>query len=1046
MAERALATAFVNIVPGTVELEKYLKGKLSSDMENAGKDLGKKLSAGLSQGFKNAGAAMSKVGTQLSIGVTAPLAAIGVKAIQSSADFGVAMASLQVNSGASAASMEKMRDLAIKMGQDTVFSAGEAANAMLELSKGGMDPAVISGGALESTMALAATEGMSLAESATIVTQAMNTFGLSADESMKAVDILAAGAVASTASVYDLAGALKFVGSSAATLGVPMSDTVTAIAALNNAGIDSTTAGTSLNRMLLGLIPTTEKGQKAMDDLGISFLNQDGSIKSLAEVVGILETQMAGLSDSERITALKNMFGVEGMRAATILLEQGSKGFKDLNDQVETAGVASELSNARMSGLAGAIEQMKGSIDTAFLAVGDRLTPATMAISNFITNLVNGFASLSPRTQEVIVTIAAVVAAIGPMLIFIGKVTQAIGFLIPVFAKLPAIFTAVKTAMVAFNLVLAANPIGALITAIGLLVAGLIYFFTQTETGKKAWAAFTQFLGDAWKNFSQFFVTLGQNIADGWKKTVNGLGEIWQRIKEMFNAAVQFITKIFMDWTIYGLIIKNWNNILSFFRGLWDNIIGFFRNALNFVVRLFMDWTVYGLIIKNWDKIMSFFRNLPKQFVEFGRNIIQGLLDGAGQLLPKIGEFFLSKIPGWIREPFKKALGIASPSKVFKEFGKNIIQGLVKGLMGGESSIKSTMKNVSDKVAELYKNGDISKAAKKQADNLIKVYQKQLIVLDRELQKVNKRLEDAQRELEDRIQERQNFIDQIAKQYGSKLTLNEESTAGNVAEDLRKRIEMTRKLTTLTKDLTAMGLDKSIIRDIVEAQAVDFAESVFAGGQAAVDELNVLASEANSAALELATSVGDTLFNEGIEFAQGIVDELKKKQSDLETLMKEVAQAFSTELKGLIKGALSEGAPVMDTGKKDLGKKDDKKKDDSKKDDKKILDDTSKKLTGVFQSVAKNLPKGGASGGGGGGSIKFRAMATGGFVTGPTTALIGEAGPEVVYPLKDFERVMGLNERGSSKTIVYNAAPNQSLDSEQALFQAMKRAKVISGW
>lgn len=71
-------------------------------------------------------------------------------------------------------------------------------------------------------------------------------------------------------------------------------------------------------------------------------------------------------------------------------------------------------------------------------------------------------------------------------------------------------------------------------------------------------------------------------------------------------------------------------------------------------------------------------------------------------------------------------------------------------------------------------------------------------------------------------------------------------------------------------------------------------------------------------------------------------------------------------------------------------------------------------------------------------------FATGGYVTGPTPALIGEAGPEVVTPLKDFERMMGLGN--GSGTINYYAAPNQSLDSEQALFQAMRRAKVVANW
>lgn len=76
---------------------------------------------------------------------------------------------------------------------------------------------------------------------------------------------------------------------------------------------------------------------------------------------------------------------------------------------------------------------------------------------------------------------------------------------------------------------------------------------------------------------------------------------------------------------------------------------------------------------------------------------------------------------------------------------------------------------------------------------------------------------------------------------------------------------------------------------------------------------------------------------------------------------------------------------------------------------------------------------------------KIPALAKGGFVDSPTTALIGEAGPEVVTPLKDFERMMGIGD-GAGKTINYYAAPNQSIDSEQALFTAIKRAKVVASW
>ena len=75
------------------------------------------------------------------------------------------------------------------------------------------------------------------------------------------------------------------------------------------------------------------------------------------------------------------------------------------------------------------------------------------------------------------------------------------------------------------------------------------------------------------------------------------------------------------------------------------------------------------------------------------------------------------------------------------------------------------------------------------------------------------------------------------------------------------------------------------------------------------------------------------------------------------------------------------------------------------------------------------------------------ALAKGGFVTGPTNALIGEAGPEVVIPLDRFERMMGLEGgNGGGKTLNYYAAPNQSLSGEEALFQSMRRARVVAQW
>jgi phage-related protein len=97
------------------------------------------------------------------------------------------------------------------------------------------------------------------------------------------------------------------------------------------------------------------------------------------------------------------------------------------------------------------------------------------------------------------------------------------------------------------------------------------------------------------------------------------------------------------------------------------------------------------------------------------------------------------------------------------------------------------------------------------------------------------------------------------------------------------------------------------------------------------------------------------------------------------------------------------------------------------------IPDFARDLFGGAASIGFNIPK-------------IPALAKGGYVDQPTTALIGEAGPEVVTPLKDFERMMGLDGNRDNKVLNYYAAPNTSMDSEKELFDSMRRAKVVAGW
>ena len=110
-------------------------------------------------------------------------------------------------------------------------------------------------------------------------------------------------------------------------------------------------------------------------------------------------------------------------------------------------------------------------------------------------------------------------------------------------------------------------------------------------------------------------------------------------------------------------------------------------------------------IVNGWNAVVTWFRNLPNTILGFfagagqwlwdvGRNMIDGLLSGIRSLGSTIGNFFLDLLPGWIVGPFKAALGIHSPSTVFAEFGRNIVQGIPVGMDDEQSDLDRRVRDL----------------------------------------------------------------------------------------------------------------------------------------------------------------------------------------------------------------------------------------------------------------------------------------------------------------------------------------------------------------
>jgi TP901 family phage tail tape measure protein len=618
--------------------------------------------ARIGSSIESAGTRVASAGKTMTTHLTLPLAAIGVAGTMLSADFETTMATLQVNAQASGVEMEKLGALAKKMGADTVFSAGDAATAMLELSKGGLTTAEIQAGALKSTMNLAATEGMDLSQAATIVTQSMNTFGISAADTASVVDVLAAGAVASTAGVQDLADGMKYVGSTAATLSIPINDTVTALAAMNNAGIDSTTAGTSLNRMLLGISAPTDKAAAMMDKLGLSFVDANGQMKPMSEIVAQLQEKVGSLSDAEQQAALKRMFGVEGMRAANVLMAEGVTGWDELSTAVNKQGIAQQLADARMAGTAGAIEQMKGSLETAALAVGDALAPKVQEVAGYIQNLTNKFTALPVGTQQTIVAVGAVVAALGPVTWIGGKVVQTTGQIVSgigsvastatkaagglsnfytglthagagssAFAtKAMALGGALRsgiTTVASFTAEVARNAAGMAIAAarwvaataasIAHRVAMIAGTVAQAAMTAAQWAlnaamsanpimlvvlaiaALVAGIVWAWNNCETF-----RNVVlAAWDAIKNATSVVFEAVKSAISTVWEWIKGAFQNTPI-GLVVQHWDTIKNVTVAAFDMVKSAISTVWGWITTTFQ-YTPIGLVVTHWETLKA---------------------------------------------------------------------------------------------------------------------------------------------------------------------------------------------------------------------------------------------------------------------------------------------------------------------------------------------------------------------------------------------------------------------------------------------------------
>lgn len=341
-----------------------LSGKMYTAMVNVKRNTGG--APGLAE---KAGGAVSGVASGMLMNTSMQMAgAAGIgfgiyDAIKSYADFEKEMSAVKAISGATGAEFDMLTEKARQMGADTKFSATESAQAFEYMAMAGWKTDDMMNG-IEGVMNLAAASGEDLGRVSDIVTDALTAFGLKASDSAHFADVLAAAATSSNTNVGMMGETFKYVAPLAGALKYDVEDVATAIGVMANSGVKGTEAGTSLRSIFTRLAKPPKDAAEALDALGISIKNSDGTIKPFMQTMEEMRDKFSTLSDDQKVQYAASIAGQEAMSGLLAIMNASEGDFKKVANAIDHAdGAADKMAKTRMDNLAGDIELVGGAWD-----------------------------------------------------------------------------------------------------------------------------------------------------------------------------------------------------------------------------------------------------------------------------------------------------------------------------------------------------------------------------------------------------------------------------------------------------------------------------------------------------------------------------------------------------------------------------------------------------------------------------------------------------------------------------------------------------------
>ncbi len=617
------------------------------------------------------GDSISSAGQKL-LPVTAGVTALGTAAVSTAANFESSMSQVQATmgitkdamstvNGESVNTMDTLSALAKKMGSETAFSASECAEALNYLALAGYDTQQMCD-TLPTVLNLAAAGGIDLAAASDMVTDAMSALGMGVDEAGTMVDQMAKTASTTNTSVAQLGEGILTIGATAKTVKGGTAELNTALGILANNGIKGAEGGTHLRNVILSLQNPTDKAAACMEQLGLDVYDSEGNMRSLNDILGDLNTSMDGMTAAEKSNIIGQIFNKTDLSSVNALLANTGSTWDDLQQSIiDSGGAAQQMADTQLDNLQGQITILKSALEGLAISFGELLLPAIKMIVGWVQKFVDWLNGMDEGTKKVVTTIALLAAALGPVLIVIGKVVSAVGTIMTIVPKVAGVINTVKTAFAALNTTMLANPIFLIIAAITALVAAFIYLWNTNED-------FRQFWINLWENVKEVAIAVWEAIKNffsaAWEAISSTAQAVWNGIKNTVSTVVNGIK---------NTVSTVFNNIKSSISGTMGNIVSVIKNGFN--------------------QVISFITSLPSKALQWGKDMIMGIVNGIKSCIGAVGDA-VSSVANKIKSFLHFSVPDEGPLTDYESWMPDFMKGLAKGIEDSKSMVAKAMDGV----------------------------------------------------------------------------------------------------------------------------------------------------------------------------------------------------------------------------------------------------------------------------------------------------------------------------------------------------------------